>query len=90
MITSNDLIILCILIFILLETIALIIYLKMEHAPIRTNVVQWTGIVLFIPFVFLLAYIGKIDGNTVSTLLGAFAGYVFGKTSLTEEWTESK
>lgn len=87
---SNEVIILSVLGFIAIETVALIIYLHKQNAPVRTTVIQWVGIALFIPFVFLLAYLGKISENVVSTLLGAFVGYVFGKTGLTEEWSHTK
>ncbi len=91
MIIAQDLIIiLSVLVFMLIETIALILYLNKQNAPVRTTVIQWVSVTLFIPIVFLLSYFGKINENTVATLLGAFAGYVLGKTGLTEEWTHTK
>lgn len=78
------------LIFILLESLILVDYLNKQNAPVRTTVLQWIGVAIFTPFVFLLAYLGKIDSNVTSTLLGAFAGYLFGKVGLSEEWTHTK
>ena len=86
MIISNEVIVIITLAIILICAIALFVYLHKQNAPIRTTVVQMIGIMLFVPLVFLLAFTGKIGENTVSTLLGAFVGYVFGKASLPEEW----
>jgi len=83
---TNEIIVLVTLAIILISAIALITYLHKQNAPIRTTVVQTIGIMLFVPLVFLLAFTGKIGENTVSALLGAFVGYVFGKSSLPEEW----
>jgi hypothetical protein len=66
--------------------LATIVYLHKQNAPVRTTVVQFWGITMFIPFVFLLAIWAKIDSEVVATLLGAFAGYLFGMKSLAEEW----
>ncbi len=85
-ISSNDIIVLATLVIILSSTIGLFVYLHKQNAPIRTTVVQTIGLMLFVPLVFLLAFTGRIGENTVSTLLGAFVGYVFGKVSLPEEW----
>ena len=87
---SDGFIVLATLAIILVSTIALLVYLHKQNAPIRTTVVQTIGIMLFVPLLFLLVFTGKIGENTVSTLLGAFVGYVFGKTSLPEEWGGSQ
>lgn len=81
-----DIIVLGTLVVILVDSLFLFWYLNRQNAPIRTTVVQLMGILLFVPLVFLLSYLNKIDSNTVSVLLGAFVGYVFGKSSLVEEW----
>lgn len=81
-----DWIVLGTLLVILIDSLFLFWYLNHQNAPIRTTVVQLVGILLFVPLVFLLSYLNKIDSNTVSVLLGAFVGYVFGKMSLVEEW----
>lgn len=86
MFSSNDYIVLLTLAIIFASTLYLVYYLNKQNAPIRTTVVQTVGIMMFVPLIFLLAFTGKISENTVSTLLGAFAGYVFGKASLKEEW----
>lgn len=87
---SDGFIVLATLAIILVSTIALLVYLQKQNAPIRTTVVQTIGIMLFVPLLFLLVFTGKIGENTVSTLLGAFVGYVFGKASLPEEWGGSQ
>jgi hypothetical protein len=81
-----DIIVLGTLGVILVDSLFLFWYLNRQSAPIRTTVVQLMGTLLFVPLVFLLSYLNKIDSNTVSVLLGAFVGYVFGKSSLVEEW----
>lgn len=86
MLKTNDIIVLSTLLIILIDSVFLLYYLNRQNAPVRTTVVQFLGVILFIPLVFLLSYTGKIDDRTVSTLLGALVGYVFGKTSLKEEW----
>lgn len=86
MLRTNDIIVLSTLLIILIDSVFLLYYLNKQNAPVRTTVVQFLGVILFIPLVFLLSYTGKIDDRTVSTLLGALVGYVFGKTSLKEEW----
>jgi len=83
---DNNYIVLTTLAIILISTIALLIYLHKQNAPVRTTIVQIIAIILFVPLVFVLAFTGKVGENTLSTLLGAFVGYVFGKTSLPEEW----
>lgn len=75
---------------ILIDSLFLFWYLNRQNAPIRTTVVQLMGVFLFVPLVFLLSYLNKIDSNTVSVLLGAFVGYVFGKSSLVQEWVGYK
>lgn len=86
MIDNNVLLIIFILALIILLYFGLIYYLLKQNAPIRTTVIQWVGILIFIPFVFLLSYFNKVSDTTIATLLGAFIGYLFGKTGLTEEW----
>lgn len=83
---SDGFIVLATLAIILVSTMALLVYLHKQNAPVRTTIVQTLGIMLFVPLLFLLVFTGKIGENTVSTLLGAFVGYVFGKASLPEEW----
>lgn len=85
-ITGEQIIVILTLLVIFAETTYLVYYLNRQNAPVRTTVVHLVGIFLFVPLVFLLAFLGKIGENTVSTLLGAFAGYIFGKISLKEEW----
>lgn len=83
---SNEVIVIATLAIIMASIIGLFVYLHKQNAPVRTTIVQTIGIMLFVPLLFLLAFTGKISENTVSTLLGAFVGYVFGKASLPEEW----
>jgi len=87
---ADSILVVAILVFIFLETGTLVFYLNKQNAPVRTTVLQWVGVAIFIPFVFLLSYLGKIDSSVTSTLLGGFAGYVFGKVGLSEEWTHTK
>lgn len=86
MFRPNDFIVILTLLIIFIITIYLIYYLNKQNAPVRTTVLQTVGVMMFVPLVFLLAFTGKIGENTISTLLGAFAGYVFGKVSLDKEW----
>lgn len=86
MLNANEIIVLSTLLIIFVDSIYLIYYLNRQNAPVRTTVVQFLGVILFIPLVFLLSFTGKIGDNTVSALLGALVGYLFGKTSLKEEW----
>jgi len=74
------------LVVILATMVLLFLYLKKQNAPMRTTVVQFCGVIIFVPFVFLLAIWDKIDTNTVATLLGTAVGYLFGIKSLKEEW----
>lgn len=67
-------------------SMAFIWVLHRQNAPIRTTVVQFIAVVWFIGSVLILSLLQKIDASTVSTLLGAFVGYLFGKVSLREEW----
>lgn len=69
-------------------SLILIWYLNKQNAPVRTTVVQLASSVNFLLIMFLLAYLNKIDGQTVATLLGAYVGYVFGKISAKGEWGE--
>lgn len=87
---TDSIVIITTLIFVFLETLVLVWYLNEQNAPVRTTVLQWVSVAVFVPFVFLLAYLGKIDSNVTSTLLGGFAGYIFGKVGLSEEWTNPK
>lgn len=73
---------------ILILSLYLIHYLNRQNAPIRTTVIQFIGVILFVPLIFLLAFLNKIDQDVLSTLMGAFAGYVFGKSANKGEWKE--
>lgn len=77
------------LIEILIFSLILIQYLVKQNAPVRTTVVQLSSSVIFLLIVFLLAYLNKINAGPISTLLGAYVGYVFGKASAKGEWGES-
>lgn len=87
---ADPTIIISVLVFVFLETGILVLYLNKQNAPVRTTVLQWIALAIFIPFIFLLSYLDKIDSNVTSTLLGGFAGYVFGKVGLSEEWTNTR
>jgi hypothetical protein len=78
------------LVIILIDSLALIFYLNKQNAPVRTTVVQMYGILILVPLVFVLSFAGKINDNTTAAILGALVGYVFGKNSLSEEWTQTK
>jgi len=67
-----------------------LIYMKKTGAPVRTNVVQLIGLYFFIPLILALSLFDKIDANVISTLLGVFVGYIFGKEALKEEWANTK
>lgn len=86
MYSAEDIITLVTLGIILIIVCYLIYYLNKQNAPLRTTVVQFIGIVLFVPLVFLLAFLNKIDQDVLATLMGAFAGYVFGKSAHQGEW----
>lgn len=86
----NDIAVLASIAVMFIDSLALIWYLNRQNAPVRTTVVQFLAIVVLLPLVFVLAFTGKVSENTISTLLGSLVGYIFGKTSLTEEWTHTK
>ena len=73
---------------ILVFSSVLIWYLNKQNAPVRTTVVQLASSTNFLLIVFLLAFLEKIEGQTVATLLGAYVGYVFGKISAKGEWEQ--
>lgn len=87
---NENFIVLGALLIILINSLALIYYLNKQNAPIRTTVVQTYGIFVLVPLIFALAVMGKISDNTVAAVLGALVGYIFGKSSLSEEWTHTK
>ena len=70
--------------------VSLFWYLNKQNAPIRTTVVHLMAVTLFVPGVFALALMEKIDSSTVSTLLGGFAGYLFAQVPLKAEWREGE
>ncbi len=88
MYSAENIITLVTLGIILIIVCYLIYYLNRQNAPIRTTVVQFIGIVLFVPLVFLLAFLNRIDQDVLATLMGTFAGYVFGKSAHKGEWPE--
>jgi hypothetical protein len=80
------LLILFTLMLIFMFFLILIKYLDKQKAPIRTTVLQLASSISFLLIVFLLAYLNKISSQTISTLLGAYAGYIFGKVTNKFEW----
>lgn len=75
---------------VVLNSVLLIFYLNKQNALVRTTVVQYFAIATIIPFIVTLATLNRIGENTIATILGAVVGYIFGKTGLTQEWTETK
>lgn len=86
---NQDLIVILVTLgIILIFSLVLIGYLNKQNAPIRTTALQLGGSTTFLLIAFMLAYLDKIDAQTIATLLGAYVGYVFGKISSKGEWSK--